>query len=56
MGGPVTYGRLPFASTVLVGDVSAGASNFDPGLSLAIVEAQQFVADDNDDGVVASPG
>jgi len=50
MGGPVTYGRLPFASTVLVGDVSAGASNNDPGLSLATVEAQQFVADDIDDG------
>jgi hypothetical protein len=50
VGGPVTYGRLPFASTVLVGDVSAGASNNDPGLSLATVEAQQFVADDVDDG------
>jgi len=50
MGGPVTYGKPPFASTVLVGDVSAGASNNDPGLSLATVEAQQFVADDVDDG------
>jgi hypothetical protein len=50
VGGPVTYGWRPFASTVLVGDVTAGASNSDPGLSLAKATEEQFVADDVDDG------
>ncbi|NBW57895.1 hypothetical protein EBR43_09000 [bacterium] len=50
MGGPVTYGILPFASTVLVGDVTTGGSNSDSGLSLAKATEEQFVADDVDDG------
>ncbi|NBP16706.1 hypothetical protein EBU95_20345 [bacterium] len=50
MGGLVSYGKFPFSFTVSVGDVTSGESNNDPGISLATVEAQQFVADDIDDG------
>jgi len=50
MGGQVSYGRFPFSFTVSVGNETSGESNNDPGISLATVEAQQFVADDIDDG------
>lgn len=53
MSGPVTYSVTPFASTVIVGDQSAGAENSSAGLNVATVTAKMFGGDSIDDGTPA---
>lgn len=50
MSGPVTYSVTPFASTVIVGDQTAGGGNNGAGLSIATVTAKMFGGDSLDDG------
>lgn len=53
MSGPVTYSVTPFASTVIVGDQTAGGGNSGAGLSIATVTAKMFGGDSIDDGTPA---
>lgn len=50
MSGPVTYSLTPFASSVIVGDQTAGGGNSSAGLNIATVTARMFGGDSLDDG------
>ena len=53
MSGPVTYSVTPFASTVTVGDQSAGGENASAGINVATVTVRMFGGDSIDDGTAA---